>query len=725
VTLRRSLVWVVVAIALPLLVLSAILIGALDRSQRRDTRDHVLRTLRALSEAIDGELRVSLAALDVLARSPVLTDRDLPAFQEELQGTATQLGWVSAVLIDRSGQPLVTTVHALGTAGLPSLADRDYVQEVLRTGRPTISNLIPAGRLSGQPRVVLAVPVLRDGRARYVLLAGISPERLHQLLRAQTLPPGWRWGLNDRRGVIITSTSTPDPFTGQPVTDRMARASATATEGWFRNVSRDGAAVYAAFYKSPLSGWVSVALVPQAAVDGQANRTLLAMVGGALVVLAAGGFGARWLGRRLAAEVDSFRDAAVAMRHGETPALPPAHLDELRAAREALRETAERLAVQTTERCALLAEAERANAAKDEFLAMLGHELRNPLGAIIAAVALLDRIGKQDEAAVAARAIIHRQSKHLTRMVDDLLDVGRATSGKIRLDRRSVELGALVQRTLDTLIATGRAVDHRPQLSIEAVWISADPTRIAQIVVNLVENAMKFTPRGGTIRIAVRCEGDTAMLEVADTGQGIEPELLPRIFEPFTQGDQTLARSRGGLGLGLTLARRLVELHGGTIQAASGGAGQGATIAVRLPRIEPPALTPARALPAEAPVAAKRILVIDDHDDSRDTIERLLAFDGHKIIGAADGPGGIERAVAFEPDVIIVDIGLPGLDGYEVARRLRALTLPYRPRLIALTGYGQPEDRRRAEEAGFDAHLVKPAYSDTLRAAISGAPRSG
>jgi signal transduction histidine kinase len=449
------------------------------------------------------------------------------------------------------------------------------------------------------------------------------------------------------------------------------------------------------------------------------------MVAGALVVAGAGVGLALWVGRRLATDVARFRDAAIALRHGAAPGSLPTRVAELRAAGEALAETGALLTAQAQERAELLArerqaraEADRLNAAKDEFLAMLSHELRNPLGAIAGAAALLDRIAKPDDTAAAARGVIARQVQHLNALVNDLLDVARVTSGKIRLSRQPVNLGALVERTLQTLTAAGHAAGHQPIVVVKPVWVDADATRIEQVVTNLIENAVKFTPVGGTIAVAVRREAASAVLEVRDTGRGIPPTLLPHVFELFAQGDATPDRAPGGLGLGLTLVDRLVALHGGTVSAESAGPGHGATFTVRLPAIDAPA-EPLAAAPPPPPGRPHRILVIDDHEDTREGLRALLTLDGHDVAVAPNGVQGIEHALTNRPDVVVIDLGLPQLDGFQVARRLRANADTYHPRLVAFTGYGQPEDRQRAEAAGFDAYLVKPAAPDALRAAIS------
>ena len=262
-TLRRSLLWVVVASLVPVLVLSAVLIERLDRRQRQDTREHVLRTIRVLSDAVDRELHVALATLNGLADSPLLNDTQLPAFHAQLAAVTVRSGWIGAGVLDGRGQALLHSAHPSGTP-LPSAADRDHVQAALRTGRPTISNLLDA-RVEGEPAVIVALPVVRGHIPKYVLTATLSPRRLREVLRAQPVPEGWRFALNDARQIVIASTEDPDPFMGQPVTARMAQESAAASEGWFPNVSKDGRAIYAAFYKSPLTGWATVANVPRAA----------------------------------------------------------------------------------------------------------------------------------------------------------------------------------------------------------------------------------------------------------------------------------------------------------------------------------------------------------------------------------------------------------------------------------------------------------------------------
>lgn len=361
--------------------------------------------------------------------------------------------------------------------------------------------------------------------------------------------------------------------------------------------------------------------------------------------------------------------------------------------------------------------AERQNHAKDEFLAMLGHELRNPLSAISSAASLIGLPGVSQEGAARAKKIIQRQSQHLGRIVDDLLDLSRAMSGKILLNRIPLDLAALIANCLETYRATGRTADYHVSMELEPGWVEGDVTRLEQIFSNLLDNALKYTPAGGSIDIVMEVEGDDIVLTVHDTGVGISAELLPHVFDVFVQGTSTLDRAQGGLGIGLALVRRLAELHGGSVEAESAGAGAGSTFSIRLPRTE--RITETKPETMDTTEQSKpTILLIEDNDDGREMMAMMLSCYGYEVQHAADGLQGIEVALSYRPDVALVDIGLPGIDGYEVARRLRANGDTSGIRLIALTGYGLAEDQRRVLEAGFDMHLVKPVDIESLMKAI-------
>ena len=365
------------------------------------------------------------------------------------------------------------------------------------------------------------------------------------------------------------------------------------------------------------------------------------------------------------------------------------------------------------------AQAEAASRGKDELLAMLGHELRNPLAAIATAVHLLDAPGVPEAATRRAREIIARQNAHLARLVDDLLDVARVTSGKIVLDRRPLELAEAVRRGMATLAASGRTERHHIGLDLESVWADVDETRLEQIVTNLVGNAVRFTPAGGAIDVSLCAAGGEAVLRVRDAGVGIAAEVLPRVFDMFVQGARRPDAGPGGLGLGLTLVRRIAELHGGSVEAASDGPGRGSTFTVRLPAMTAPPAPPRPARRASNG-GRRRVLIVEDNADAREVLRFALEISGHEVHEAQDGPSGLAAILGLRPDVALVDIGLPQFDGYEVARKVRAAAgAPVY--LVALTGFGQPDDRRLALEAGFDAHLVKPVEPDVLLDAIHAA----
>ncbi|HEY6001891.1 MAG TPA: hybrid sensor histidine kinase/response regulator [Anaeromyxobacter sp.] len=355
---------------------------------------------------------------------------------------------------------------------------------------------------------------------------------------------------------------------------------------------------------------------------------------------------------------------------------------------------------------------------RDRFLAMLGHELRNPLGAVSMASDLLGQPGADP---TRPRAIIARQTKKLARLVDDLLEVSRVASGKIVLKRVCTDLRGIVERSLESvepLVERGGVSIHLA-LPREQVLVDGDPVRLDQIVGNLVSNAAKYTPRGGTIDVELESQRPLALLRVRDTGIGIAPEMLERIFEPFTQADSSVGRSEGGLGLGLSLVRGLVALHGGRVEAHSEGQGRGSEFVVELPLSETSRLADDAAARLAPRAPRCRVLVVEDSEDIRCAMLMMLEQLGHLPGGAGDGPSGVRLAFETRPHVAFVDIGLPGFDGYEVARRIRE-ALGREVRLVAVTGYGQAEDRERTRLAGFDVHLVKPVDAEAIRRVMDG-----
>jgi PAS domain S-box-containing protein len=362
----------------------------------------------------------------------------------------------------------------------------------------------------------------------------------------------------------------------------------------------------------------------------------------------------------------------------------------------------------------------------NEFLAMLAHELRNPLAPMRNAIEIMSMKQLDDPSLEWSRAIIDRQAEHLARLVDDLLDTSRITSGKIALQKAPIAIADIVARAVEAnrplLDARGHVIDV--SLPSEPMFVTGDLLRLSQVVLNLLNNAAKYTPEGGRIWLTAERLASEAVIRVCDNGVGIPADMLEQIFELFMQGDRALDRTEGGLGIGLTLARRLVEMHGGTLVALSDGFGQGSEFVVRLPLLANDHATASVHTNESDQPAAKalcRVLIVDDSRDSADSMAMLLAMWGHEVRMTYDGPDALAAAAEFRPDVVLLDIGLPGLDGYEVARRLPAATGSARAVIVAMTGYGQDEDRSRAFAAGMHHHLIKPVDSAALQAILASA----
>jgi signal transduction histidine kinase/CheY-like chemotaxis protein len=428
---------------------------------------------------------------------------------------------------------------------------------------------------------------------------------------------------------------------------------------------------------------------------------------------------------RAAARRAGFRAACATpllTRGGAVIGVVAAHFDRPRRPGERevrLVELYARQAAEAIDNARLYGEIQDANRGKDEFLAMLAHELRNPLAPVLHALHVL-RCGAADPADdEQAREMIDRQVRHMARLIDDLLDVSRITRGKIQLRPERVELAAVVGRAVDSTRSLIEARGHRLEVALppEPVRLFADPTRLEQVLANLLNNSAKYTEPGGRIWLSAESEGGEVVLQVRDTGIGIPPHMLGRVFDLFMQAHPTLDRAEGGLGIGLTLVRRLVEMHGGRVEVRSDGPGKGSTFTVRMPLTEGGALAPAsEEAPAEPPAPPpKHVLVVDDNRDAAEMLTLMLRLDGHEVRVAHDGAEALREVRDWTPEVVLLDIGLPGMSGYEVARHLLGGNGAPRPLLVAMTGYGQDEDRRRSREAGFTHHLVKPVDPQELR----------
>ena len=365
----------------------------------------------------------------------------------------------------------------------------------------------------------------------------------------------------------------------------------------------------------------------------------------------------------------------------------------------------------------LVTQAMLADSRKDEFLAMLGHELRNPLAPIVTAVKLMKLKG--GGLLRPEREVIERQVMHLTRLVDDLLDVSRIAQGKVQLEKSPLDIAAVAARAVEG--ASPIFESKSQQLTVEVprgqLYVEGDPGRLAQVLGNLLVNAGKYTQAGGHISLTAVREGDWVVIKVQDDGIGIAPEFLPRVFDLFAQSARSLDRAEGGLGLGLALVRNLIALHGGQVAAVSEGLSRGSEFIVRLPAVEPLALARGgEGSPGPQAAPRRKILVVDDNVDAAEMLAEFLTAEGHEVAVAHDGPGALLLQAAFRPDLSVLDLGLPVMDGFELATLMKHAGAP---RLVALTGYGQEEDRQRSRSAGFEAHLVKPVDLEKLSELIA------
>jgi len=718
--LRQRLLLLAAVAILPLALATGFALLTLANQQRAQGGQTAVELARALATAVDSELSSSIDVLQALGTSPSLDQRALRAFHARARRVVeTQPNWVAVILADPEGRPLVNTRYPFG-AQLPGLTEPASLRRLVEMRSPVIGTL--AEGTNGGLYFAVRVPVMRGGELRYVLSAVVKPQAIHDVIMRQRVPEDWVISVFDAANQrVARSRAHAQNLGGLPAPSLQALMAKGGEEGVGMTYALEGDRIYTSYHRLRY-GWTVAPGIPASLVEGNALRFGAIYGSGILLSILLGILAARHVGRGIATPMAGLSAAAQALGRRETLVRPVTDIREIRQVADSLETAADERARGEAEREALLererqarAAAEAANRAKDEFLALLGHELRNPLGAIMNAARLLEHPGLGAEEAAGARGIISRQAEHLARLTVDLLDAGRAIMGKIVLELRAVDLAVAARQAIATLRSSGRLAQHRLSEELQSAWVQADPTRLEQIIANLVTNSVKYTPAGGTISVSVRNESGDAVLRVADNGIGMRRELLERAFEPFVQGEPGLDRSAGGLGLGLTLVRQLAALHGGSARADSEGPGRGSTFTLRLPAIEArPAQRPASA--AGPAVPSRDILIVEDNADARETMRRLLELQGHRVRVVAEGAAAVEAMRVAPPDVALIDIGLPGIDGYEVARRVRATGKPIR--LIAITGYGLAEDRRRTAEAGFDLHLVKPVDHEKLAEAL-------
>jgi signal transduction histidine kinase len=737
--IRAYLFLMAAAILIPVVVFSGLALGMLQQAEKEAALGRLSETAKGLALLVDRELYSAEAALNVLAASPALADGELADFHRQaLTANRSSTGW--GLLLDGEGHQLVNTRRPYGSA-LPATPGHGSTRQVMDSGATVVSGVMPGAREEMVATINVPVPAIGRGQT-YVLAMAFSTDHFNQLIERAGVPPGWLVALIDRNGRFIARNVNPARYIGQPARPELVRAAAAAEQGQLRHRTLEGTDSYDVFSHSAASGWTVAVAAPIEMIERSARKaSLVAALGLLAAVLGAAGLAA-YFGRLHVRSIGRAVEAANALGDGHPPepmasrvlevgelhtALHAAGRQLLQAQAYRRQAEAERQALLESERAARVM-AEQQSSAKDQFLAMLGHELRNPLAPISTAAQLL-RLKSGDQNRVRyASDVITRQVDHMNSLLGDMLDVSRVTRGLVALTVEDVDLKAVLERAREQTHAEVEVRHHQLELRLppHPLVLRGDPTRLIQIFANLLGNAAKYTPPHGHIVLSVQALPGQLEVTVQDNGEGIAPVLLPHIFELFSQGERAPDRSQGGLGLGLALVHSLVQLHGGTVSAESAGLGKGSSFTVSLPWEGAP-LLPA---PAQAPAAAQggaaplRIMLVDDNIDGAISLSLYLReAGGHKVCTYYDGRAALEWASGDMPEVFILDIGLPDMSGYELASRLRAMA-PFADAVyIALTGYGQPQDRDRASSAGFDYHLAKPADPQAVLALLAGIGR--
>jgi signal transduction histidine kinase/ActR/RegA family two-component response regulator len=894
--LRRYLIILAALTILPLVGFTAWIALEVHREDRARAERALTETARALSLAVEREVTAMVSSLESLATSTDLDIGDLKGFYAQAGALrTTQTEWTTLVLAEPSGAALLDLRYPLGTRLPPIAVDTAELKSMLGTRRPFISDSFAAE--GGRSRLLaIRVPVVRGGAVRYVLTGLVETSELRDVLREQRLPPDWVGTVLDRRRVIIARTLNEPQFLGQPASDRLLEASARATEGWYRGLTKEGLHTYSAFSRSALTGLTVALGAPADAIDGPLQRSLWRIAGAGALLLALGVALAVAFAQRLTRPIAALARGARDVGQGTDP--PPVvtairEVNELghamreaaRAAREeretretihrtgqllAAELTLERLVQGVTDACTRLcraafgaffynlvdargesytlyaisgvprekfssfplprntelfaptfrgdsavrcddvtkdprygksapyhgmplghlpvrsylavsvvsrsgevigglffghpepgvftardeeivtalapqiataidnarlyerqqsarAEAEAANTMKDEFLATLSHELRTPLNAVLGWTRMLRTRILDEATSTRALEVIERNAAAQLQLIEDLLDVSRIITGKLRLDVAPLEPAVVVEAALDAVrpAADAKGIHLQPLLDPRAGPVSGDADRLQQVVWNLLSNAIKFTPRGGRVQVRVARASSHVEIVVTDSGQGIPAEVMPHIFERFRQADSSSQRAHGGLGIGLALVKHLVEVHGGSVEASSGGADQGATFTVRLPlmlhadapaeRVRPPSRR-ART----AALGGISLLVVDDDLDALDLFGEMLRQGGADVRTARSVREALEILEGWEPDVVVSDIEMPVENGYALIRQLRGGRIVHGDRIpvVAVTAYGGVTERIRILSAGFDSYIAKPVEPDELAAVI-------
>ncbi|HEY7921565.1 MAG TPA: ATP-binding protein [Vicinamibacteria bacterium] len=740
--LRRRLLVLTAAGILPLAVMAGVGLYALAAQQRAAARRVGMELARSVATAVDAQLDSSGSVLEALATALTLDRGDLVGFRERARRILElQPGWAALRLADAAGSPLFDT-RALPGEPLPPMISPESFDEVARTRKPVVGNLVRDAK--GEWLFPVRAPVVRGGELRYVVTALVKPDEIRGLLTRQRVPADWVVSIVDAKGLrVARSRAHQENLAGRLSESVQAVVDKGGVEGFGIARALEGERIYTLYSRLASCGWIAVLGIPAAPAESVLDRSLAILGGSVLLSLALGALAALSVARSINRPIAELRAAAHAMGRRESWRPPVTSIQEIREVAAALTTASEQLAKGESEREELLRNerlarerAEAADRAKEEFLAVLSHELRTPLNAVYGWSKMLQG-GELEDPAIVKRAVdaIVRNADVQVQLIDDLLDLSRISAGKMRLDIRPLELDKVLQAALDAVrpAADAKGIHLETDLDPGAGPVRGDPARLQQVAWNLLMNAVKFTPKGGMVRLRLYGGSSHVRIVVSDTGQGIAPEMLDHVFERFRQADSSSTRTHGGLGLGLALVKHLVELHGGTVVAESAGTGRGATLVVTLPvavadvfgdRIER-ALPGARALepiPGATRLDGVRVLVVDDDGDAVKLAEAILAGAGAQVRSCSRAAEGLKQVREWRPDVLVSDIEMPEEDGYALIRKIRALDSAEGggTPAVALTAYGRTQDRHRSLEEGYSMHVPKPVDPGELTTIVAG-----
>ena len=720
--LRGIVVALTLSIVAPLGVVSVVSIQRTWRRQLANVDRQNIATARAVSVAIDTEIKTTSAALEVFGTLHALDVPDLPAFDVLARRLIVrQPHWTALLLADLNGRMLAVAPE--GDVDEAGSFVTGWAQAVAATKHTVVSDLFQIPGVKGY-FVMIAVPIVRDGQVRLALGARVRSESLGDILRQQQTPPNGAVSLVDRSNRTIARTRQEDTYVGQKVTQAFIDLMSRIPEGSWHTDTRDGTPVYAAFSRSPFTGLTVGIALPREEVDGPIRRILWLLAAAWLVILGVGAGLGLALGQVIVRAMRSASQSAMALARGEPVTPARSRIGEIDDLSTGLRLAAETLEGRNRER-------DEAGRLKDEFLMTVSHELRTPLTAIYGWARMLSTGQIRDAQRPRAIDAIERNAGALQQLVNDLLDVSRVVSGRLRLDVQPVAVAEVVSTAIDAIRPAAHAKNIRlvTTLGDGEHSVSGDAGRLQQVIWNLLSNAVRFTPAGGRIEVAVARVADSLEIVVRDTGPGVDAAFLPHAFERFRQGASGTTRAHGGLGLGLAIVRHLVELHGGTVEAFNHVPPPGATFRVVLPArtgaadvVEngTPAVAVGRSPRSLVRLDSIRVLVTDDDMNARELLAVILENAGAEVRAAASAEDALMILQTWTPDAVLSDIEMPGEDGYGLIERILRLSAG-RGRLvaIALTAHARPEDRVRALESGFHWHLAKPVEPSELLSVLA------